>query len=231
MRSLVSRLKTLCRGDSESIAGWIYGDGWGWPIAWVGVVVAGCGIYGFTIGLWRDPLQAVYAGIKLPLIVLATCAGNALLNSLLAQVLGAGLTFRQTSQAILMSFALMGVILAALAPLTLFLLWNTPPLEAGQALLGHSITLLAHVGCIAYAGVTANVRLLRLLQQLTGDRPLAFRVLFSWLAGNLLLGSQVAWICRPFIGSPGLAVQFLREDPLNGNFFEAVWRSLQFLIH
>lgn len=229
MRPLASRINSLCRGESESIAGWIYGDRWGWSLAWSGVVLLGCGAYGFTIGLWRDPLQALYAGIKLPLIVFATCAGNALLNGLLAQVLGAGLTFRQTSQAILMSFALMGVILAALAPLTLFLLWNTPPLHQGHALLGHSITLLAHVGCIAYAGVAANVRLFRLLRQLTGDRAIALRVLLFWLGGNLLLGSQIAWICRPFIGSPGLPIQFFRDDPLTGNFFEAVWRSFQLL--
>ena len=53
--------------------------------------------------------------------------------------------------------------------------------------------------------------------------------LLSWLGGNLLLGSQISWILRPFIGSPGLPVQFLRADPLRGNFFEAVWNSVHLL--
>ncbi len=229
MRSVLSRLKTLCRGASEPIAGWIYGDTWQWTAVWAGVIVAGCGLYGGTVGLWRAPLQAGFAAIKLPLIVLATCARNALLNGLLAQVLGTGLTFRQCAQAILMSFALFAAILAALAPVALFILWNTSPLTEGRALLGHSVTLLSHVGFIAYAGIVANTRLFRLLVELTGRRETARRVLLSWLAGNLLLGSQLAWIGRPFIGSPGLAIEFLRDDPLRGNFFEAVFRALQHL--
>ena len=54
-------------------------------------------------------------------------------------------------------------------------------------------------------------------------------VLFSWLAGNLFLGAQLAWNLRPFIGSPRLTVQFLRDDPLRGNFYEAVWRAIRHL--
>jgi hypothetical protein len=49
--------------------------------------------------------------------------------------------------------------------------------------------------------------------------------LLAWLAGNLFLGSQLSWILRPFIGSPNLPVQFVRDHPLNGNFYEAVFYS------
>ena len=38
-------------------------------------------------------------------------------------------------------------------------------------------------------------------------------------------GSQVSWILRPFIGSPDLAVQFLRHNALHGNFYETVFNS------
>jgi hypothetical protein len=55
-------------------------------------------------------------------------------------------------------------------------------------------------------------------------------VLFGWLAGNLFLGAQIAWNLRPFIGSPRLAIEFLRSDPLRGNFYEAVWRALRHLV-
>jgi LmbE family N-acetylglucosaminyl deacetylase len=40
----------------------------------------------------------------------------------------------------------------------------------------------------------------------------AWRVISAWLAANLFLGSQLSWILRPFIGSPGLPVEFLRHD-------------------
>ena len=81
------------------------------------------------------------------------------------------------------------------------------------------------VAAIAFAGIAANLRLYQLLENLSGRATVATRVLLAWLAGNLLFGSQLAWILRPFIGSPLLPVQFLRTEALNGNFFEAVYRS------
>ncbi len=42
-------------------------------------------------------------------------------------------------------------------------------------------------------------------------------------------GGQLAWNLRPFIGSPGLPVQFLRDEPLKGSFYEAVFYSLRCL--
>ena len=66
--------------------------------------------------------------------------------------------------------------------------------------------------------------------QASGERRTARTVLWSWLGGNFLLGSQLAWILRPFIGSPGLAVEFLRPDPLRGNFYEAVGRAVKHLL-
>jgi hypothetical protein len=54
--------------------------------------------------------------------------------------------------------------------------------------------------------------------------------MFAWLAGNLLLGSQISWVLRPFVGSPTLPVQFMRGDAWQGSFFESVFRSLQRLL-
>jgi hypothetical protein len=55
----------------------------------------------------------------------------------------------------------------------------------------------------------------------------ATATLLAWLGGNCFLGAQFSWILRPFFGSPSLEVAFLRPDPLRGNFYLAVWRSLQ----
>ncbi len=170
---------------------------------------------------------ALYA-IKIPALILFTCVGNALLNGMLAQLLGSALPFRQTSTATLLSFAAASVILGAFAPVAVFVLFNTPALSAANALTGHSVMLLTHVFLIGCAGVLGNRLLLRLLNFLH-PAATARRVLFGWLAGNLLLGTQLAWVLRPFIGSPKLLVQFLRPDPLRGNFYEAVGRALAHL--
>lgn len=224
------RFHALLAGDPQRLAAWTQEQDWRWPLTCCATIAIGCGCYGFTLGLWRDATQSLFTAVKFPLLIFLTCGGNALLNGCLAQVLGAGLGFRQTLLAILMSFTIAALILAAFAPIMLFLLWNTPPLGNSRGLNGHSITLLSHVGLIAFAGIAGNRRLLLLLRHITGSGRIAWTVLISWLAGNLLLGSQISWILRPFIGSPGLPVEFLRADPLRGNFFEAVWRSIHLLL-
>ena len=47
-------------------------------------IIAGAGTYGAVMGLWSCPLQALYAGIKLPLVILLTTLGNGLLNGMRA---------------------------------------------------------------------------------------------------------------------------------------------------
>ena len=110
---MTSRLKILLRGDADEISRWLAEPGMSWGATCVLVILIGSGLYGFTVGLWRAPLQSLYTAIKFPLLIFLTCAGNALLNGLLAQLLGSGLSFRQTSVAILMSFVLTGLILGA----------------------------------------------------------------------------------------------------------------------
>ncbi len=189
------------------------------------VIIYGAGLFGASLGSWRAPAQALYTAIKLPLIILLTSLGNGLLNATLAPLLGVNLSLRQSLLAVLMSFTIAAVILGGFSPILYFLIWNTPLLEAGATTnaFSHSLVLLCETGMIAFAGIAANVRLLQLLGELSGSASSARKVLFGWLAGNLLLGGQLAWMLRPFVGSPYLAVEFLRPNAMEGNFFEAVF--------
>lgn len=218
---------TLLRGEVAALRAWTTD----WRTARITrdvmLICFGAGLFGAAVGWWRDPQQALFAGVKLPLILLLTAGGNALLNSMLAPLLGLPLRFRQSFLAILTSFALAATILGAFSTLVAFIIWNAPPLIAGERSNStiHAAILLLLVVAIAFAGVAANLRLLQLLRSLAGDGAAAGRVLLAWLAGNLFLGSQLSWILRPFIGSPGLPVEFLRRDAFSGNFYEAVFRS------
>jgi hypothetical protein len=224
---MIEHLKTLLRGEVD--ASCLEKLNASRFIGYCITIVLGSSVYGATIGLWRAPLQSVFTAIKFPLLIFLTCIGNGAVNGMLAQVLGSGLSFRQTAFAILMSFAVASVVLGAFSPITLFILYNTPPLGSEHAIIGHSMILLTHVFVIAFAGVIANRRLLGLLRRMSGRQIAARAVLFAWLAGNLFLGAQLAWILRPFIGTPHMAVEFLRDDPLRGNFYEAVWRAFRHL--
>jgi len=227
---MIERFGLLLRGDADCIAELLHRANFRLLAECSVIIVIGAGLYGATLGLWRAPLQSVYAAIKLPLLLFLTCIGNGAVNGMLAQILGSGFSFKQTALAILMSFAIAAIILGSFAPITLFVWFNAPPLESTNAILGHSVMLLTHVLAIALAGTTANRRLLGVLRKVSGSSAAARAVLSCWLAGNLFLGAQLAWSLRPFVGSPKLAVQFLRDDPLRGNFYEAVWRAARHLL-
>ena len=225
-----SLFKALLAGDENVLVRQATNPDTRWLVACVLAVVVSCGTYGATFGLWLSTVQGVYTGIKLPAVILLTCAGNAGLNGCLALVLGTGIGFRQSTVAILMSFTIMGLVLASFAPLMLFLIWNLPsPGEAG-AQYGQKIALLAHVLVIAFAGVVGNCRLWQTLRRITGETKKAYLVLFSWLVGNLLLGSQISWILRPWVAASGGGVSFFSSEPMRGNFFEAVWHALRYVL-
>ncbi len=190
------------------------------------LAAAGLAAYGFTVGFWRDPLMGVYVAVKLPLLVGLTLGCNGLLNGLLGLLLGTGLGFRQSLLALLTAFALAALILGSLAPVTFFLAINAPPPDSPGAFTAHAGYLVFHTVLIGIAGIAANLHLHKLLAAKAPTRAAATGTLLAWLGGNGFLGAQFSWVLRPFFGSPGLEVQFLRPDPLRGNFYETVWRSI-----
>jgi hypothetical protein len=195
-------------------------------------IVIGAGAYGAVMGFWRSPMQALYTGIKLPLVILLTTLGNGLLNGMLAPLLGLNVTFRQSLAVVLMSFAIMSVVLGALSPVAWFVVWNTPPLTATMQLSSseYGIMQLMLAVFIAFAGIVGNAHLLPLLSEWAHSRAVALRVLFAWLAVNLFLGSQIAWVLRPFIWDPARPVEFIGREYFHGSFFETVFEAARRLI-
>src|SRR5262245_20963787 len=224
----------LLRGEAAPISTWT--EVWSTRrlAVCLAVIIAGAGLYGAAMGCWRAPQQSLYVAIKFPLIILLTTFGNTLLNAMLAPLLGLNISLRQSFLAVLFSFTIASAVLGSFSPLVAFLVWNAPSLSVSAAELSsgtYSFIQLTHVGVIAFAGVTANLRLAQLLKHLSGNAGLARRVLFAWLAGNLFFGSQLTWILRPFIGAPGLPVEFVRATAFKGNFYETVFQSLMRLLN
>jgi hypothetical protein len=222
----------LLRGYPEPISRWVQERHVARALLYIAMIIIGSAAYGAVMGIWRSPQQALYSAIKLPLVVLLTAFGNALLNGMLAPLLGLNLGFRQSLLAVLMSFTIAAMILGAFSPIVFFLLWNAPPMASHFRLSSpeYSSVLLMETAVVAFAGIVANVRLLQLLERLSGSATIARKILFAWLAGNLFLGAQISWILRPFVSLPDTPVCFLMEHPFQGNFFEAVLRALKTLI-
>ena len=188
--------------------------------------LSGLALYGFSVGFWRAPVMGLFVAIKMPLLILLTLLCNGLLNGLLGILLGTGLGFRQSLLALLSAFAVAGLILGSLSPVTFLMAWNAPPPDSPYAATAHASYLVAHVFLIGFAGIAANIHLHRLLAAKSPTRAAATATLLAWLGGNGFLGAQFSWILRPFFGSPALEIQFLRPEPLRGNFYQTVWNSL-----
>ena len=185
------------------------------------------------MGSWREAQQAFYTGIKLPLVILLTTLGNGLLNGMLAPLLGLSLGFRQSLMAVLMSFAITAIILGALSPLTAFIVWNTPPLTTMTRLssVEYGFLQLTLVVCIAFAGVMGNRALVPWLREWSGSARTTRRVLLAWLTANLLLGSQICWVLRPFIWDPSRPVEFVGPEYFRGSFYETIFNALRQLLY
>jgi len=195
-------------------------------------IIVGAGCYGAAIGSWRNGWQALFTGIKLPLVILLTTLGNGLLNGMLAPLLGLNIPFRQTFVLVLLSFGIASLVLAGLSPVIWFIVWNTAPLGVRTSLSSpeYGFLQLALATITAFAGIAGNLKVLPLLKNGTKNGVVALRVLLAWLASNLFLGSQVAWVLRPFIWDPAGPVEFVGRQYFHGSFYETIFEAAQRLI-
>ena len=109
---LLAEVGDLLRGSADDLAGW--GGQWDARQArlCVAVIVVGAGLYRGSDGGLAVAAPGRVQVVKFPLLLLTTALGNALLNGMLAPLLGLNVRFRQSLMLVLMSFALASVILA-----------------------------------------------------------------------------------------------------------------------
>lgn len=184
----------------------------------------GCGaFYGFSLGIWRSPLQGIYTGIKFPLLLSLVILGNALLNTVTAAILGIPMRFRLTLHVLTTCYGVFALVLASCVPVFLFFTFSLPSLESADAQQVYRGIVLMHVLLISLAGCGSHIHLFESVVRLCGEKAKARRLMFCWLTANLLLGAQLSWNLRPFFGTPDAPVEFVRENPFDRNFFEAVY--------
>ena len=98
----------------------------------------------------------------------------------------------------------------------------------GAGTMGHGI---AHVFAISTAGIVAVLRQRQWLSERCPTSPHTRNVACVWLAINLIVGAQLSWNLRPWFGSPRIKVEFLREHPFDGTFYESVFEMTKHLTH
>jgi cytochrome bd-type quinol oxidase subunit 1 len=179
--------------------------------------LAGFGLFGFLLGFTRSPLAGLAAAPKLMIVGLGSLAVCLPALHVYGRLLGARGSPLQSVCEALVALATTGLTLLGLCPVWLAFsnAVNHPPTGYFHVMLGS----LAFLGLAALRGVWVLVRALR-LQGRTVVHLLAWTALYG------LVGIQMAWVVRPFVGTPGSPVVAFR--PLESSGLDAastLWRS------
>jgi len=176
------------------------------------------GIYGLTMGLYNGILQAISSAIKLPILFLLTaiiCIPSLYTFNVL---LGQSFKFLQTVALMVMTLGTTTILLVSLAPIAFFFTLTTPE--------NYQFLLLLHVVIFGLCGVYGVGYLYRGCSYLAFrmEQPLNKLLLRIWIVIYAVVGMQLGWRLRPFIGSKGMPFELVRSD-VDGNFYIAVWNS------
>jgi hypothetical protein len=168
------------------------------------------GTYGGVGGprMW----QVVYSALKVPFLLTTTFLLSLPSFFVVNTLLGLRVDFPRVVRALIATQAGLTIILSALAPYTAF--WYV----SGS---GYQPAILFNGVIFAVASVCAQWMLRRSYQPLIESDPKHRWMLFAWLLIYVFVGIQMAWVLRPFIGSPDAPVEFFREGSWS-NAYEAV---------
>jgi hypothetical protein len=172
-------------------------------------------VYGIIIGASHSFGQSLLAGLKLPFLFLMTLAICYPTLYIFNCLIGSELRMRQYTFLLLGSVAVMGILLLAFAPITLFFLLTTDHYQFFKIL---NVLILAVCG---FFGVRAlYMGMLFLNKDDKKTKRLRRKLLIFWILLFAFVGCQLAWTIRPFFGTPGMPVEFIRD--LEGNFYSDI---------
>ena len=187
------------------------------------VMVAGAAGYGAVLGSWHGTRLAVFCAVKLPLVLILTTLITIAFSWVAALLFGVPLRFPQVVVLNLLTLATASLLLASLVPVAwLFTRAAGPPTTASRT--AHNLLYLMHTGMVAVCGAGGMRLLWVALQRVVRLRKGLVPVFLIWFTTFTLVGGEVAWALRPFVGSVSAEypVVFLRKDALDGNVYEFI---------
>lgn len=166
-------------------------------------------VYGASVGMYSGYWQIISSGVKVPLMLFGTlvvCLPALFTFNIL---LGSKLSLGQTLSMLLVSTYLISAIMISFAPILLFFTFFTGT---------HSFfSLLNLLFSVISGGFGINIlwRGLRFLTIKSGYDPNSV-IIKIWTLIYMFVGTQFAWLLRPFIGDRG---QFMLFREMEGNFY------------
>ena len=191
------------------------------------------GWFSLTAGRADAGMQLVAATVKLPalfiLTLLVTFPSLYVFNALV----GTRLRFIAAMRLLVATIVVNLAVGASLGPILAFFTLSTT---------SYSFMVVLNVVLLGIAGVVALGFLLRTLRRLGSGlgtpglaespapvrEPEAGSIFYVWIVIYGLVGAQMGWLLRPFIGHPKLPFEWFRVR--EGNFFVGVYSALRDLL-
>lgn len=169
------------------------------------------GSFGGVLGDgWK---QILLSDSKVPLLFLVTfllCLPPFFVMNAFA---GLRSDFGLASNALLGFQAVAAIVLAALGPITALM-----NLTTGY----YSFIKLWNGLVFAVASLAGHYAMSRLYHPLVVSNPRHALLLRVWVLLYTFIGIQMAWVMRPFVGSPGMPFQIFREEAWGNAYLEVI---------
>ncbi|MGD9128663.1 MAG: hypothetical protein PVH19_14905 [Planctomycetia bacterium] len=180
----------------------------------VRMIVLAIVVYTFCYGLAMGssngrPLQMLYSGMKLPMLIFATCLICQPVFFMANTLAGLRNDFREATRAIWTSQAVVAITLASLTPLALF--WYI-------SFDSYRFAVLMNAFMMTIATVGGQIKLWSAYRQLIARNRKHRIMVWVWLLCYAFVGIQMGWLLRPFIGSPGVDTTFFRPEAFSNAY-------------
>ncbi|MEA2552544.1 MAG: hypothetical protein QOJ65_720 [Fimbriimonadaceae bacterium] len=176
------------------------------------------GLYGFIMGWRGGAMQALSAGVKLPVLFLLTLLICLPTLHLLHLLFGSKQSVMQQIVLMLATIAITATLLLGFAPVMAFFMMTTQNYPFIKLLNVLIIGICAAIGVKFFAQGMRSIAV-------EEDSAVGMRqnILKSWIVLYTFVGTQLAWTLRPFMGDPELPFQWARH--VGGNFYVDIVRS------
>ncbi len=187
-------------------------------------------LYGLRWGTQYGAFHVAAVMVKVPALLLLTLVVTCPSLYVFSALARTELSFRETMRLLLAASALCCLVLASLAPITAFFTFGT-----------RSHTFLQLLNAVFFA-VAGGIALRYVVKELADCAPAdepgpsrrklvpgrsSDRVVVAWTMLYALVGAQMGWMLRPFVGSPNLPQTLVRD--VQSNVFAGLAEALKYL--
>jgi hypothetical protein len=199
-------------------------------IVGLGAMVGACmALYGLRWGTAYGTFHLVAVMAKVPVLFLLTLVVTCPSLYVFSALARSTLRFRETVRLLLAATALALTILASLAPVIAFFTFGTRSHPFLQTL---NAVFFVVAGTIALLFVR---RTLAAAAPADAEKPMprtasrsTDRIVLAWCCVYALVGAQMAWMMRPFIGTRHLPQELFRN--VESNVFAGLLQALKYLV-